>query len=84
MILLLTSTTELVINIRYFDTIYNDPRSQPTSDPNGDYALFAFKAAKPSRLPVDLGSKYGLSPKLTDRVPVRLISSRSCVAASVH
>ena len=57
----------------------------PRSFTNGDdYALDAFKAAKASRLPVDVGSRYGLSPRLTDRVPVLLISSRSCVAASIH
>jgi hypothetical protein len=45
--------------------------------------LHAFATAlRASRRPVDLGSRYGLSPKLTDRVPVLLNSSRSWVAAS--
>ena len=41
----------------------------------------SFASLNPSRRPVDLGSRYGLSPRLTDRVPVLLISSRSWVAA---
>lgn len=36
-----------------------------------------------SRRLTDLGSRYGRSPRLTERVPVRLFLSRSWVAASI-
>ena len=78
LLLLLNSLSTFVT----FD--YNTTSTPSTFTTRDDYALDAFKAAKASRLPVDLGSRYGLSPKLTDRVPVLLISSRSCVAASVY
>lgn len=39
-------------------------------------------SARACRRDLDLGSKYGLSPKLTERDPSRRLASTSCVAAS--